>query len=147
MKLALGTVQFGLNYGIANESGQVSLAQAKEVLALAHLHGIADLDTAIAYGDAEARLGQIGVSGFRIVTKLPPMPADVADAGIWAKAELAGSLRRLGCSSVFGLLLHRSADLNGPQGKHFFKHLRKCKVRVWWKSWGFQSTLRASLTR
>jgi aryl-alcohol dehydrogenase-like predicted oxidoreductase len=129
VKLALGTVQFGLNYGIANESGQVSLAQAKEVLALAHLHGIADLDTAIAYGDAEARLGQIGVSGFRIVTKLPPMPADVADAGIWAKAELAGSLRRLGCSSVFGLLLHRSADLNGPQGQALLQALEEMQSK------------------
>ncbi len=120
MKLALGTVQFGLNYGIANQSGQVSFAQASEVLALARLHGIADLDTAIAYGEAEARLGQIGVRGFRVVTKLPPLPATlpaaVADAGVWAKAQLAGSLQRLGLNSVYGLMLHRSADLLGPAG-------------------------------
>ena len=116
MKLALGTVQFGLDYGIANQSGQVSLAQASEVLALARLQGIADLDTAIAYGDAEARLGQIGVQGFRVVTKLPPLPAGLADAGVWAKEQMASSLQRLGCASVYGLMLHRSADLIGPQG-------------------------------
>lgn len=120
MKLALGTVQFGLNYGIANQSGQLSLAQASETLALARLHGIADLDTAIAYGDAEARLGQIGVQSFRVVTKLPPLPAplpaEFADAGAWAKAQLAGSLKRLGLSSIYGLMLHRSADLLGPEG-------------------------------
>lgn len=116
MKLALGTVQFGLDYGIANQSGQVSLAQASEIMALACLHGIKDLDTAIAYGDAEARLGQIGVMGFRVVTKLPPLPAGAADAGLWVKAQLAASLQRLGLGGVYGLLLHSSADLLGPQG-------------------------------
>ena len=116
MKLALGTVQFGLDYGISNHSGQVSLAQAIEVMTLARLHGIEDLDTAIAYGDAEARLGQIGLQGFRVVTKLPPLPTGLADAGAWAKAQLAASLNRLGCACVYGLLLHRSADLIGPQG-------------------------------
>jgi len=120
VKLALGTVQFGLDYGIANQSGQISLAQAGEVLALARLHGLADLDTAISYGDAEARLGQIGVQGFRVVTKLPPLPealpAGVVNAGAWAKAQLKASLQRLGCDSVYGLILHRSADLLGTQG-------------------------------
>jgi aryl-alcohol dehydrogenase-like predicted oxidoreductase len=116
VKLALGTVQFGLDYGIANQSGQVSLAQASEVLALASLQGITDLDTAIAYGDAEARLGQIGVQGFRVVTKLPPLPSGLVDSGVWAKEQMASSLQRLGCASVYGLMLHRSADLIGPQG-------------------------------
>ena len=121
MKLALGTVQFGLQYGIANQSGRVSKAQASEVLALARLQGIADLDTAIAYGDAEARLGQMGIQGFRVVTKLPPLPAafpaGMANAGVWAKAQLKASLQRLGVGSVYGLMLHRPADLIGPQGQ------------------------------
>jgi aryl-alcohol dehydrogenase-like predicted oxidoreductase len=116
VKLALGTVQFGLHYGIANQSGQVSQAQVSEVLAMARLHGIEDLDTAIAYGDAEARLGRIGVNSFRVVTKLPPLPTGEADVGVWVKAQLAASLQRLGCSGVYGLMLHRSADLIGPRG-------------------------------
>ncbi len=124
MKLALGTVQFGLNYGIANQSGQVSLDQAREVLGLARLHGIADLDTAIAYGDAEVRLGQMGVQGFRVVTKLPPLPAGLADVGVWAKAQLVASLQRLGLDCVYGLMLHRSADLLGPQGPALIRALQ-----------------------
>lgn len=123
MKLALGTVQFGLDYGIANQSGQVSRGQASEVMALARLHGIEDLDTAIAYGDAEARLGQIGVHGFRVVTKLPTLPAGAADAGLWVKAQLAASLQRLGLGSVYGLMLHSSADLLGPQGSALIQAL------------------------
>jgi aryl-alcohol dehydrogenase-like predicted oxidoreductase len=135
VKLALGTVQFGLNYGIANQSGQVSLDQANEVLALARLHGIADLDTAIAYGDAEVRLGQMGVQGFRVVTKLPPLPvalpAGVADAGVWAKAQLAASLQRLGLGGVYGLMLHRSADLLGPQGPALIQALEDMQAEGW----------------
>jgi aryl-alcohol dehydrogenase-like predicted oxidoreductase len=135
MKLALGTVQFGLNYGIANQSGQISLAQAREVLALASLHGIADLDTAIAYGDAEARLGQIGVQGFRVITKLPPLPATlragVGDVGDWGKAQLAASLKRLGVGSVYGLMLHRSTDLLGPQGPALIQALEDLQSEGW----------------
>ena len=120
MKLSLGTVQFGLDYGITNQSGQMPLGLVSEVLALARLHGLADLDTAISYGDAEARLGQIGVQGFRVVTKLPPLPwafpVGVSDAGVWAAAQLKASLRRLGCDNVYGLLLHRPSDLLGIQG-------------------------------
>lgn len=129
MKLALGTVQFGMHYGIANQSGQVSLAEVGEVLTLARLNGIADLDTAIAYGEAEARLGQIGVQGFRVVTKLPPMPADVADAGVWAKAQLAASLQRMGKDSVYGLMLHRSVDLFGPQGPALLLALKEMQAQ------------------
>jgi aryl-alcohol dehydrogenase-like predicted oxidoreductase len=132
MKLSLGTVQFGLTYGIANQSGQVSLEQAGEVVALARANGIADLDTAIAYGDAQTRLGQIGVQGFRVVTKLPPLPAglpiDLTDAGIWAKAHLAASLQRLGVRAVYGLLLHRSADLLSCHGKALLNALQDLRA-------------------
>ena len=40
MKLALGTVQFGMNYGLANSSGQVSLDNAEEILSKARSAGI-----------------------------------------------------------------------------------------------------------
>jgi aryl-alcohol dehydrogenase-like predicted oxidoreductase len=116
VKLAIGTVQFGLNYGVANHSGQMTLEQAREVLALARLNGIADLDTAISYGDAEFRLGQIGVEGFRVITKLPALPSNTTDASNWIKSQLTASLRRLGCSSIYGLMLHKPADLLGPHG-------------------------------
>ena len=58
-RLVLGTVQFGLPYGIANQSGQVSHETAKEIIALARLSGIDTLDTAIAYGESEKVIGKI----------------------------------------------------------------------------------------
>lgn len=61
-RLVLGTVQFGLPYGVANTQGQVSFEQAKVMLKMARNAGIDTLDTAIAYGEAETVLGQIGLS-------------------------------------------------------------------------------------
>lgn len=117
-RLALGTVQFGLTYGIANESGQVSAAEAARILEVARAAGVDTLDTAIAYGDSEARLGEIGVGGWRVVTKLPPVPREVTDIGGWVDDEVRGSLRRLRVSRLTGLLLHRAADLSERDGLH-----------------------------
>ena len=72
-RIALGTAQFGMSYGIANVSGQVSREGAKAILDLASLSGIDAIDTAIAYGESEACLGDVGVENFRVVTKLPPL--------------------------------------------------------------------------
>ena len=51
-KLALGTVQFGLKYGIANQTGQVKPEDAKKILQLAKDANIDLVDTAMAYGDS-----------------------------------------------------------------------------------------------
>ena len=79
MKIALGTVQFGLKYGIANKQGQVCFDEAKKILEYATAKGIDTLDTAIAYGGSEQRLGEIGVQNWRIVTKLPAVPEGCLD--------------------------------------------------------------------
>ena len=52
MRLALGTAQFGLDYGISNTAGQVKPPEVDRILAEAKKHNIDTLDTAIAYGDS-----------------------------------------------------------------------------------------------
>ncbi|WP_417325593.1 aldo/keto reductase [Halarcobacter sp.] len=52
-KLCLGTVQFGLNYGVANTEGQVSLEEATKILDFSISKGINTFDTAKAYGSSE----------------------------------------------------------------------------------------------
>ena len=47
MRLALGTAQFGLPYGIANQAGQVTRSAAKAMLGLAAANGIDTIDTEI----------------------------------------------------------------------------------------------------
>lgn len=113
--LALGTAQFGMAYGIANRVGRPDLQQVSDILAHAHNAGIDMLDTAIAYGNAEAVLGQIGVAGWRVVTKLPPIPLDCADIAAWMEAQVTASLSRLGLSRLYGLLLHAPTQMHSPR--------------------------------
>ena len=131
MKLALGTAQFGMQYGITNRTGQLTQAQTADVLSLAYAQGISVLDTAMAYGDAEASLGHTGVQHFQVVTKLSQiphaLPAEMADAGTWAKGQFAASLKRLGLSRVYGLLLHRPADVLGQHGKDLHRAMQELK--------------------
>ena len=127
-KLALGTVQFGLPYGIANQGGQVSRAEARKILALARESGIDTLDTAIAYGDSEACLGDIGTQGFRLITKLPALPDPTIDIGVWVDEQLKASLSRLKVNTLYGLLLHRSEQLTGDGGQAMVKALARLKA-------------------
>ncbi|MEK7411133.1 MAG: aldo/keto reductase [Actinomycetota bacterium] len=73
-EITLGTAQFGYSYGIANRTGKIGIEAGREILTLARQHGVHTLDTAIAYGDAEAMLGEIGCSSWDVITKLPPLP-------------------------------------------------------------------------
>ncbi len=126
-RLALGTVQFGLPYGIANQAGQVSRPEAKAMLQLAAASGIDTLDTAIAYGDSENCLGEVGTQSFKLVTKLPAVPDACSDVSGWVQSQVAASLARLGVSAVYGLLLHRSEQLLGSNGKELYQALQELK--------------------
>lgn len=129
MKIALGTVQFGLVYGVANQAGRVQLEDAKNILGLAAAHGVDTLDTAIDYGDSERTLGQTGVDGWNVVTKLPAVPQDCADVAGWVNTQIAGSLNRLGVSQLHGVLLHRPVQLLGENGKQLLDALQHLKAK------------------
>lgn len=126
-RLALGTVQFGLPYGVANQVGQVARTDAKTMLQLAATSGIDTLDTAIAYGDSEACLGSLGTENFKLVTKLPAVPDDCANVGEWVSQQMSASFSRLGVNAVYGLLLHRSDQLLGPHRVALYQALRALK--------------------
>ncbi len=126
-RLALGTVQFGLAYGIANSNGQVALNEAAAMLSLASEMDVDTLDTAIGYGDSEARLGQIGVEHFNLISKLPPVPDEVADIGEWVCARTHSSLKRLGVQKLHGLLLHKPSQLLAPRGRELYMALLEQK--------------------
>ncbi|MDO8208676.1 MAG: aldo/keto reductase [Gallionella sp.] len=126
-RLALGTAQFGLPYGIANQDGQVTRSNAKAMLQLAATNGIDTLDTAIAYGESETCLGEVGTQGFKLVTKLPAVPDGCADVSGWVEEQVAASLSRLGVSSVYGLLLHRPQQLLESGGETLYHALQGLK--------------------
>lgn len=127
MKLALGTVQFGLSYGVANQSGQVTPDEGRAMLQLAAANQIDTLDTAIAYGESEQRLGQIGVSGWNIVSKLPAIPDDCNDVAKWIADAVEGSRQRLNVDSLHGLLMHRPQQLVEKAGDNIYRALEQLK--------------------
>ena len=128
MKLALGTVQFGLDYGVANTSGRIASEEAKSILQLASASGMDTLDTAIAYGDSEAVLGQLGVQSWKVVSKLPAVPEGCADVLLWVKQQTQGSLTRLGVAQLHGVLLHRPGQLLEKMGPALFEALQALKT-------------------
>ncbi|MGL5059959.1 MAG: aldo/keto reductase [Microcoleus sp.] len=128
-RLALGTVQFGLPYGVANQQGQVSLETATAILDCALANRIDTLDTAIAYGDSEQNLGKIGVDSFRVVSKLPEFPADMNDVSDWVLRSVEDSLQRLKIPRLHGLLLHRPEHLLSPEGVKLYQALQLLKEK------------------
>lgn len=127
MKLALGTVQFGLNYGIANQQGQISHDEAKSIMEHARASGMDTLDTAIAYGDSEMRLGEIGVTDWQVVSKLPAIPAECSDLSQWVVDSVKESMGRLKVEKLQGLLLHRPQQLLEKDGDQLYRVLQQVK--------------------
>lgn len=128
-KLALGTAQFGLHYGVTNKSGQVHSEEATKILQFAQSISIDTLDTAIAYGDSESLLGSLGVAKFNLITKLPSIPNDLDDVFAWVEVNITQSLQRLKTSSLYALLLHNPRDLYSRQGHDLVKALENLKSR------------------
>jgi len=126
-RLALGTVQFGLDYGVANQTGQVEYSEVEQILSVAKANGICVLDTAIAYGTSEDVLGTAGIDGFRVVTKLPSLPVDQSDIAAFVRDRVGSSLNRLGQERLYGLLLHRSQDLLGFNGTQLIRSIADLK--------------------
>lgn len=131
MKLGLGTVQFGTDYGISNAGGRVSAQEVAGILAYADSVGIDVLDTAAAYGDSETVLGRAlwHDHRFRLITKIPAV--DSALNSRQQREALRNSFRssldRLRLTSLYGVLLHRAADAGGASGASLAEALQELK--------------------
>jgi len=125
-QLCLGTVQFGLPYGITNQAGQVPEEEVGRILSLAAASGIDLLDTAQAYGKAETVLGQCWPRDAprRLISKLPAG----APRHTWEES-LITSLQRLQAPQLNGFLLHRASDLLSPDGQVLLDWLEGLRER------------------
>ena len=122
-KIALGTVQFGLDYGITNHSGQVTKDEVKNILDYAKYKDIDTLDTAARYGNSEQVLGEIGVNNYRIITKTTPLKNGV-DGVIKGFHQ---SLDNLNVGQVDGLLIHNIDDVKDRRFGDLFHKLNELK--------------------
>ena len=105
-KIALGTVQWGMNYGISNKKGIPSNNELDKIISLARINGINLLDTAKGYGDAEERIGKFSNLDFRIVTKINSISVDCS-----VENQVEDSLQRLKNDILYGCLFHDVNEL------------------------------------
>jgi len=90
IKLALGTVQLGIDYGINNKDGKPAKADALKILDTAYENGIRVFDTAVAYGEAEEILGEF------ISTRHLEKKIDVISKLSHIEVELEGNKNEMG---------------------------------------------------
>ncbi|HPQ46956.1 MAG TPA: aldo/keto reductase [Clostridia bacterium] len=115
-RMTLGTVQLGLDYGIANKEGKPDDHKAFAILDKAVDKGVNCLDTAAGYGDSEEVIGRWLKTGtadrkeLRIATKfkLGDIEADEVEYELIGSVER--SLARLGTDYVDYLLMHDASE-------------------------------------
>lgn len=132
-KLALGTAQFGLNYGITNRAGQLSDETVQALLQGCRTLGWSLLDTAGGYGDSERRLGHFLKAGpphaWQVMTKTPASRKERFDAADLERFRAAWHVSRglFGPGSLHALLVHHADDLFAPGGEALHGWL--CELR------------------
>lgn len=126
-KLALGTVQFGLPYGINNNRGIISDEEVNKILNIASSNGIEMLDTASSYGTAEQKIGKFSEKRFDIVTKIPTLSdlGSVSENDILKQIDL--SLNRLQVHNLYGVLLHNPSQLIEQNGNKIILGLQQAQ--------------------
>lgn len=143
MKVGLGTVQFGIDYGISNVIGQTTVSEVKKILAFGSRHQVKMLDTAALYGGSEAVLGEClsAQHEFHIVTKTAKRDHQLSiseNLAVW-KQTFKNSLMLLRQSQVYGLLAHNAEDLLADDGAAFIDILQS------WKAQGLVRKIGASV--
>jgi len=128
-KLAIGTAQFGMDYGIGSSPGKVSINEVKKILEYAKSTNIDMLDTASAYGKSEKTLGELNVDEFKVVTKTRyfNVPKITDDDVNLLNRDFDKSLKDLKLDSVYGLLIHNADDLMKPGASKIFEFLQNLK--------------------
>ena len=128
-KISLGTVQFGIDYGINSIEGQVLSSEVESILSFAYSKGIDLLDTAPAYGNSEKILGRMNISNFKVVTKTRHFDSfEISNNDVeLLNNDFYHSLEGLKQDGVYGLMIHNAEDLLKPGAEKLFDQLQEFK--------------------
>jgi len=123
--LGLGTVQFGMPYGMGSRS-EVCSDEVKRVLGYAAQCEMQTIDTSCAYGSSEKKLGESDcLQHFNVITKTPTFSKDKInrkDAG-YLRSAFSTSLKYLKKQSLTGLLAHSADDLLLDGSEYLFDEM------------------------
>lgn len=113
--MTLGTVQLGMNYGIANDAGKPDEEKSFAILRSALEGGVTALDTARAYGDSELVIGRFLKQWHgekpAIITKVPVLQGETPkELEKFVTESVEQSLERLGMNKLASVMLHGAKD-------------------------------------
>ena len=135
-KLGLGSAQWGLDYGISNNSGQSTKQDVKKILKLATSVGIKIIDTAYSYGNSEKIIGENNLDFFNIVTKIPANSFNEAKS---TRDIFFESLENLGLKKIYSLLLHNCDDIFSEGSETKIETLKQLKSLGYINKIGFSA--------
>lgn len=124
-KLILGSVQFGLPYGINNNTGIPDSNSLKDILSYAYKNGITLIDTAEEYGEAQNKIGSFHVdhNHFDIIYKFRITENDKI------KSKINTFLDILHIPSFHTFMYHRYSDfVNYPSEHNTILDLKKSRL-------------------
>lgn len=131
MKLCLGTVQQGMEYGINNHHGKPSVEESLQIFHEAVMNGITIFDTARAYGDAECLLGEYfkcygNRDKVKVISKLRPnILNDNESLYDTMRRECENSLNRIGIEKLDGYLFHTPEYIRNKQAVESLVRLKE----------------------
>lgn len=112
-KMCLGTVQFGMKYGINNKYGQPTKQDVFEMIDISIERGIRILDTASAYGEAEELIGEYlskrkNENNIQVISKLRPNLIELETLSVEnvILKEIETSIKKMNIEKLDGYLLH-----------------------------------------
>ena len=127
MKLAIGSVQLGMRYGI-NNNKRINKVEFKKIEKLILLSKVSYIDTSINYGFSEKVIGNSKLNNLKIISKIK-LPSDYKirkdDIKKFVNKEIQSSLKRLKINFLYGILVHDSRDLHGERGRIFLSCLKE----------------------
>ncbi len=136
MKISIGTAQLGLPYGINNSRKKsIRLNEFKKILLSSNKKKINSIDTAIAYGDSEKKIGQILSklnlkNNFNITTKLPKIRHKKSNIIKDYVEEMSyQSLRKIGIKKFYSVLIHDIQDIKSNKKDIIFNALKNLKKK------------------
>tara|TARA_Y100000768_G_scaffold310435_1_gene244800 strand:+ start:4990 stop:5901 length:912 start_codon:yes stop_codon:yes gene_type:complete len=125
-KLILGTVQFGLDYGINNNIGKPTTKNIYKILDYAYENEIKTLDTAESYGNAHPIIGDYlkknPTKKFKIITKLSSRK--ILNKGN-LKSHLINTIKEFNIEQIHGYMIHDFK--NFIQNEYLLKELELIK--------------------
>ena len=132
MKIGIGTVQFGMNYGVSNKNGMPALSEIKSILDMAYKKNIKLLDTGSLYGKSEKNIGSFlkNNNEFKIVTKTPffsNVQKEIISRCVID--SFYNSCKKLNIKKLYGWLVHNPNDLLDEKGEMIWNELLNLKKK------------------